>query len=515
VTEAAPAERSPDGEPPALAGAEQPPSQLIPRAVIASSAVQLACLLALAILILLRFTDDFPRQVTDIDRELFGVGTPGETLVTPFDWLRAASFFGIVAVEAALLAVSLVSALHASRTPWSRPGVLRRGCFRVAALVALMLGWLGLTALHAVSVLGPGGPPGIAGDHDVWAVLIVVNAIASIGVLVACVMSNRARPFRTDGDLRRTPLLDRWGRRWGIAIVVALGVVVAMLASEDPLVGTSNYVELGFEVPNLDPPPFLQGFRTIQAFQRPATVGLDGVSCSDDLCVAYGAGDADRPFTGYPEVAVSTNGGGSWRAWLLPVEPNQDSSLPIWWNTGMSCAATTCAGSLTNGSVVRIVLTSAGRTSVSIGPPTEESGAVSCPSPTWCVAVSVVQRQRRNLVSFPLSLLISTDGGRSWTARAVPESVWGGQLVPYAPAGLEPIVSCPVVGKCVLAVGLLPRVPLTLNQQTVGGIAITLDGGRSWTREALPTSTQPFVALDCPDAGHCWGVTRSDTGLGE
>ncbi len=195
------------------------------------------------------------------------------------------------------------------------------------------------------------------------------------------------------------------------------------------------------------------------------------------------------------------------------------------------------------------------------GPTTTTSSyfnALSCPSPTVCVAVGAVQTDRDNPAgkvvggSFQPIAVRTVNGGRSWAAVDMPAldanlravSCWsttacvavGGtrtayrgswysvaavvlriqgtaaSVVGHVPAGARALdaVSCPGAGSCVAAGGALALGTVGLRPELLA----THDGGATWASVPLPISAGQLESVSCASAAHCvaLGASSYETG---
>lgn len=254
----------------------------------------------------------------------------------------------------------------------------------------------------------------------------------------------------------------------------------------------------------------------------PAQTGpLVSLSCwSATACVAVGAAPV-LVTVGHQQglgavaapsvVALATDdGGASWTPLPLPV-----SLLRA---TAVSCGP--AGGCLISGEtgepgppVPVVLVSSSGAVSWHLEPPPAEPAgpqavvsspellqAVSCPGPGHCVAWGAVPDAGPST----LALLVTTDGGASWTVAAGWRSA--SQLADGQPGRLT-AVDCPTVGRCVASIGgpaaeLAPEVVL-----------VSEDGGARWQVIAPETAHLPqaTAALHCQTSGACVAVGATTT----
>jgi photosystem II stability/assembly factor-like uncharacterized protein len=193
---------------------------------------------------------------------------------------------------------------------------------------------------------------------------------------------------------------------------------------------------------------------------------LDAITCPTTTdCIAVGQG----------AILNTTDGGQSWR---LQTPSAQTTLLGVACATKTDCLSVGVAPNRTGAAFPRMMRTTDGGTSwSSVGLPTSAGiESVSCPSASFCVAVGD-------------AVLVSEDGGATWTAR----NVDGGA------EGLNS-VACASPTYCV-AVG--PN-PAGLSQPAASAFAIvTKDGGSTWGQLALPAGSALVHTITCPDATDC------------
>jgi photosystem II stability/assembly factor-like uncharacterized protein len=188
---------------------------------------------------------------------------------------------------------------------------------------------------------------------------------------------------------------------------------------------------------------------------------------------------------------VSYDGAVSWNA--LPVPAG------ITFTSALSCAsaASCAAGALFNGQPV-LAVTTDGAHSWTLDPlPAGPSQIfrLSCPTTTTCVGLATASAIFKTFIPFPpyvgTRFLITTDGGARFTASASPpgESMFS--------------LSCPTARDCV-AVGTRDRDRSARYVNEPGVVAITHDGGASWSSGTLPQNQGLFPPITCVDTSHCY-----------
>ena len=217
-----------------------------------------------------------------------------------------------------------------------------------------------------------------------------------------------------------------------------------------------------------------------------------------------------------PIYLTTTTGGHSWTARPAPGDVGQVLRLDC-------VSAMTCRGlaSVSGRSIspgfdvltdIRFVVTSDGGRHFTVGPfPRGESiQSVSCPTPSYCVAVGWYTRLDRgkapNLDHGVL--LTSDDGGATWRQRAWPAS--------FGP-GAAPHVTCPDASHCAMT-GFIEHDGTV--RDGIGGytsgkdavqytvIGFSSDGGLTWRASTFPRS-MPYPnmeALTCPTTTTCYAA---------
>ena len=124
--------------------------------------------------------------------------------------------------------------------------------------------------------------------------------------------------------------------------------------------------------------------------------------------------------------------------------------------------------------------------------------ALSCPSPSYCMAVL-----------FPLtaapktsSVLVSSDGGQSW-------SMEGGPRLPAR--GAVTSLSCSARASCWAMGDNWPMVIPFGGGPSGAFAAATTDAARHWRSAALPPAVQGTEAISCPSVGTCFALAWTTT----
>jgi len=197
----------------------------------------------------------------------------------------------------------------------------------------------------------------------------------------------------------------------------------------------------------------------------PPPASLIGIACSTPQdCVATGILSI-----GTSSVALVTHDGGS--QWLLGDPFPQDTALSSPACTSPTrCIADGRAGILStaNGGIDWASGYQVDRLSV---------GSVACSGPSLCVLVATD-------ASGPL-LLVSRDGGSTWSAPQRVTGLAGSRVVPRS-------VSC--TGEHCVAVGTGPRSAVVMR---------SADAGSTWTAVQLPAEVAGLVTVQCGASGWC------------
>jgi photosystem II stability/assembly factor-like uncharacterized protein len=268
--------------------------------------------------------------------------------------------------------------------------------------------------------------------------------------------------------------------------------------------------------------------------QRSSTFAFADVACpTTKICVAI---------DGQDHVARSSNGGLSWKSVAVPVHVVATSDISC--SSASRCVIAAVGGTLgASSQPPRFLVTKdAGAHWTLVAPPDGVTSidAVDCPTVTECVGMGASTNPNRG------EMLMSSNGGSSWrTESAFADPGFGGIAcvtastcvrasggyndngpVPEVVAvtrdggrtftslgtlpGVEQVnrLACPTVTTC-LAVGS----SLTQGEPTPGdGIAYaTTNGGRSWHRAAVPSATTELNGVACVSERECFALADAAT----
>jgi photosystem II stability/assembly factor-like uncharacterized protein len=196
---------------------------------------------------------------------------------------------------------------------------------------------------------------------------------------------------------------------------------------------------------------------------------LDAIACADSThCVAVGQG----------ATAATSDGGTTWDLAAVPVA----NTTMI----GVTCLSTqTClAAGVTSeqaGPYAGVILISTNGglswTSSTLPPGTYGIGDVVCPTSSRCIAVGA-------------QILVSSDGGQTWSTATVP----GGTQALRS-------IACSSSTTCV-AIG--PNSDAVSNPNATTVAIMTTDGGSTWTQDAFPTGSASLEQISCPSSSQCF-----------
>ncbi len=128
------------------------------------------------------------------------------------------------------------------------------------------------------------------------------------------------------------------------------------------------------------------------------------------------------------------------------------------------------------------------------------SGAIddlSCPSLSYCIAVPVPFTAAPKTSS----VLVSSDGGQSWSLKAGPRLPAGGALSS---------LSCSAGTSCWAMGDNWPMV-IPFGGGPIGGFAAGTIAGGHWSSATLPPTVQGTEAVSCPSIGTCFALAWTTT----
>jgi hypothetical protein len=237
-----------------------------------------------------------------------------------------------------------------------------------------------------------------------------------------------------------------------------------------------------------------QATGTPLAVGQPAPSGtgdLGAVSCATvRRCWAVGiAGPNPAQATGSTVIAVTTNGGTTWKSQAV-----SGGSTPQL--SGVSCpAATECMavgsnGASLPGSGVVITTSDAGATWTAVASPQNALAllSVTCASPSDCTTVV-------------------SDGTSTWAAHSADfGQSW--QQEGNLPSTFQPEndLTCLAGGIC-LDAGYVP----TSNSHGQGAVAVSADGGQTWGLATVPAGTGVLQSTACPTTTICLAAGSTGT----
>ena len=296
----------------------------------------------------------------------------------------------------------------------------------------------------------------VSGTPDVW---LVRTAGCILGLLVAgaALYVLRSKAFR----------LSVWTYLVGLPLIVVMTLSAYVANTTDqPLFGDWSST----------------GFTSLTYVAKGASYWA--TDCPDSFtCIAEGL--AFGPKTA---IAISSDSGRSW------VRHVSTSPAPViaW----LSCwDANHCVGA--RGGTV--ITSDGGKSWQSANvPPSFSSQSVECNEPGMCIAVgsfiTPVTTPGHPAPPPSAEVLVTHDGGVTWTAGALPPGTWD----LYS-------VTCATSSHC-FATGTLTRV-----NTSPGVILQTQDGGLTWSDTNAPVGAPLLSQMSCGDAEHCVAVGSTRT----
>lgn len=209
---------------------------------------------------------------------------------------------------------------------------------------------------------------------------------------------------------------------------------------------------------------------------------------SADVCYAFGLWPgASGIAAGTPLFEKTTDGGVTWNGLSVTGGLYTSGRSPLACPSVTVCylLSSTAPWPPPSAPVSIRVTTDGGKTWINY--PTGIEGSpdkISCPSAAVCY-VSVYHGE----VPVSLDLLVTTDGGHTWSSRSI--SVTTGSLG---------VLTCPGVHDCYVSGSLVDP-----GTGSPADIAVTHDGGQTWTVVRAPRSNYPSIA--CPSIDHCYALS--------
>ncbi len=437
----------------------------------------------------------------------------------------------VCTVEAVALAVSgaislsrvfdnpasgLAQAVETSPGIYAHPhfDIVRAGAFILAATVSCVVLVIAAWALWRT-------PPRRWRDTTRTARLCVTSVVlVDVGWTLAFGLSALWSSDATAGGATLAWLLALTATAGGAAAVRAAGRRIVVLAVVMALaLGGTLAVTLGADASayasTTGGNPAGDGFWTVTTSQQPASGTSVFEACgSARVCALFGSGVYHKTAEPQGEVTVTADGGRSWHSWLLPAplygfEPF--GIFPIC--HGDDCVATVTEYDGAPG-LSHLTISPDGDIAQQLARGHRSWTLSSCPTAGWCAGIDEGSSSIGGVggaYSAP-GLLTSSDGGRTWASHQLPQ--W---LVP-ADDIVQGTMSCPVVDQCVMAGSL--RLGLTrpsaaqraASRYGASFVALTTDGGLTWTQSVVPAGLSGLGSPVCTDAMHCLALALTQTG---
>lgn len=264
------------------------------------------------------------------------------------------------------------------------------------------------------------------------------------------------------------------------------------------LVVLGTVIGFGIAPGGYAPPAMAAAWRIAGSLQQPGWFGgSTGVSEPGSATITCpGRTDcfATEPVSG-PQggstVEATVDGGASWH--MVPLPGGLDLV------SGLSCPAVrTCIGlarRATPRAPVAVVTTDGGRSwsTHAIHETLARTYDVTCPTTKDCLVVgNGIATARTPTEGSSPTVLVSTDGGRSWHTSSRPK-----ELLPAFPDA----VSCVSRTTCVVTGGT--TVPTAGGSMGDADIQYTVDRGRHWVHAQLPSQLGQVLAVSCTRSGLC------------
>jgi photosystem II stability/assembly factor-like uncharacterized protein len=216
---------------------------------------------------------------------------------------------------------------------------------------------------------------------------------------------------------------------------------------------------------------------------------LDAMACTTArTCIAVGGNPVSKKYIiNKGAVTRTRDGGHTWR--VLATLPKKVGEL-----TSISCPVphfcmAVGSSEAINAQAVALVTRSAGQHWTRLRLPHVSLTHVTCTARLHCVAEGF---------SDGLSIIVTSDGGTTWTTAQLPTGNYPGGVIGVPIFGG---LACPSRTRCLLVGGIE-------SQRGVfsGLIMASVDGGESWSYTPLPTGVALMNAISCPTAMRCVAV---------
>jgi len=464
------------------------------RGLIAALLVEVISIPLLGWLLLLRVQADIPLQV-------LGVGTggytkPGFSVVSSIDWTHLGLLLATGAGVVVALLVAIVTAMRMQDLGVPSHERQRLSSIRVATVVCGVLAIaFPFTAFFSLRGWSP-HPPLDIGSPDRWQTGVVLT-VAWIAAVATLALGLRVLQLFAC----KIRVIDRI-----LTLTVGVLLVAGIIGSQYVRVSDSySYIRAiasnGAKAIPIVSSAAYQGYRIVAFHQVPSTQFLTTASCgADDICMAFGIGAWHRVGGQYPEVAVSIDGGATWRAWIYP------SLLGVTPRGGAACFDRTCIVSedgSNNGSYLKATVDDQGSVLLDLVGSVGSLSPLACPTSTWCATPSFDKGGA--------DLLVSTNGGQSWVASPVP--------LPHGTSlTVGPLIACPSVNHCIIPLFTPLSDPQAVKElednrpitnPPPAGFTVTFDGGSSWAFSSVAGSPGLVRSVSCATDSSCWALAGS------
>jgi hypothetical protein len=418
----------------------------------------------------------------------------GQQAIAHLDLLRAVGFLATAALATGVLVLAMTAVrrlLKADPAPMRSAGRLCLAAIAMVNLVGCVIAaklFVDTQHFYRASRLFSSEPT-----------IGYVTGISALVLLTVCVLCVVWLVKR--GSAKTLRLLPA---ALGVAAVICVAQIGVEWSPSSNTLGSPS----GPGLPAFDG-PLRAGFWSVNYVQHPASAIAYAASCgSPTTCAIFGSGFSDNNHQELPELTVSNDGGTSWKSWVFgssaPFEVGVDTSV---------CSGSVCEGPASirdgfgymdiNADGEPSAVISRNRSTNLLG-----IGTLSCPSPGWCGGIFTGSNSTPSGIA---AFLTVTDKGAMWKETAIPPTlVPPGEFLSLGSTGLD----CGAIGHCVLSgtrLVLPGESPSPAARRLVGTavIAITSDGGKSWSKARIPGSATSIYRLVCPDSTHCTALAGS------